>query len=845
MPSARKRTIHEVDGDGDQPKEPSMLYRLRNMWQFANLFQWIMIFGKALKIDDNIDIEDLEAECLKPDSMALREIGLALLKFLSSHRGLTHDLFDEYTRRQYLAKAPGKNPFGDDETPAKFADFDIFTKLRVLHQMTLFVMMNPEKLRERMEEQRDVEQADWRIEPYGWDSKDRTYYVLDDNRIYRMIDAPPPTQPLPKHKKNTQKARAAARAAKRRRISAALDSETDGVGQDDIENGSAAKEEGDGLGGAKWECIAVTLEEVRRFVDSIRKTNDENQRILRDRIQDHLVPILEKQEESRKRKIQQRERELLNLEKMAHAKRSSRIASKLEHERMEEQAREEARKRAEEEAVARKEEQKRLKMERERDNRLMSREKRLREREARRRQHEEELALLSEDSRNPGAGRISGRHLQAAIEKNKRALQELEDEEDDWIFDCVCGAYGQVDDGTHSVACERCNTWQHSKCLGIDEAEADREDFHFICGSCRRREQEPHRPSKIRIKFKGQDHSSSPPTPKTLSATPALPPQRPPSSSKMYVAIPTKTSSVEPSNIPLQLNGSSQSAGMALNGLSSKGDPSPQKASMQASTQASTATIATGDSFTGSSSASGAAQALPTPKGTTNGLAHNPFSSPHPTLSPPDQSPNKSRAYETIFDQTSPMNSAKEGSQVQMSPQRMANGILEISLAPDFPPPTATGRADSHVAGGVSPSKESSGASKAVSPDAPPHGLTPALPSPANNLKSPKQQGSPVLSMATPRFEPGHSQTRYDESSPLIPPSHGGLSPTKHSPPQQTSSSSPNGVNGSKPQTGAILPPVAALSPSPTLQNLTPPVKPQQQHHGTSSVQTQSHAASA
>jgi hypothetical protein len=27
--------------------------------------------------------------------------------------------------------------------------------------MTLFVMMNPEKLRERMEEQRDVEQADW------------------------------------------------------------------------------------------------------------------------------------------------------------------------------------------------------------------------------------------------------------------------------------------------------------------------------------------------------------------------------------------------------------------------------------------------------------------------------------------------------------------------------------------------------------------------------------------------------------------------------------------------------------------------------------------------------------
>jgi hypothetical protein len=84
------------------------------MWQFANLYQFICLFGKALKLDDNLDIEvpttppraiplpneshlltcklqqDLEAECLKPDSMALQEIGLGFLKFLSSHRGLTY-----------------------------------------------------------------------------------------------------------------------------------------------------------------------------------------------------------------------------------------------------------------------------------------------------------------------------------------------------------------------------------------------------------------------------------------------------------------------------------------------------------------------------------------------------------------------------------------------------------------------------------------------------------------------------------------------------------------------------------------------------------------------------------
>jgi len=29
-----------------------------------------------------------------------------------------------------MAKAPDKNPFGDEEAPSKFADFDVFTKVR-------------------------------------------------------------------------------------------------------------------------------------------------------------------------------------------------------------------------------------------------------------------------------------------------------------------------------------------------------------------------------------------------------------------------------------------------------------------------------------------------------------------------------------------------------------------------------------------------------------------------------------------------------------------------------------------------------------------------------------------
>jgi hypothetical protein len=71
-------------------------------------------------------------------------------------------------------------------------------------------------------------------------------------------------------------------------------------------------------------------------------------------------------------------------------------------------------------------------------------------------------------------------------------------------------------------------------------------------------------------------------------------------------------------------------------------------------------------------------------------------------------------------------------------------------------------------------------------------------------------------------------------SSPLPPPS-GGLSPTKHSPPvprpQQQVNGGANGaaaplVAGGVQPPSAVFPPVAALSPSPRQQILTPPVKP-------------------
>lgn len=57
MVSARKRSFQEANGDASKAtQEPNLLYQLRNTWQFANLYQWLMIFGPAVKAE-NIDMD--------------------------------------------------------------------------------------------------------------------------------------------------------------------------------------------------------------------------------------------------------------------------------------------------------------------------------------------------------------------------------------------------------------------------------------------------------------------------------------------------------------------------------------------------------------------------------------------------------------------------------------------------------------------------------------------------------------------------------------------------------------------------------------------------------------------
>ncbi|KAI9644919.1 hypothetical protein NHQ30_006953 [Ciborinia camelliae] len=814
MVSARKRGRQEMEAS-EVPKEQSMVDRLRNMWEFANLAQWIFIFGRTVKIDENIGIEELEMECSKTHSTVLPEIGLALLKFVSSHRGLTPEIFDEYTRRQYVAKAPERNPYGTEEEPTKFADFDAFTKAST-HRVI------PDRIRERMEETKDTEQTSWRIEPCGWDSDDREYFVLDDNRLYRRTEAPPPPPPTPIYKKNSKRGKAAARASKRRKTTDTVESEAEGSAEVPVE-----EKIDDGFGGAKWECIAVSFEEFTAFAASMEKTRDPNEKVLRKRIVDDVLPLLEKHEEARKRKEAQKQRELINIEKLATAKRSSRIAGKMEQQKQEEETREAERKKQQDLAMAKKEQQKWLKLEKERESRMMTREQRVKEREARRILHEEELANLSEDSKKVGSGegRVSERHLKAEIEKKKQALEEL-NEEEDWIFDCICGAYGQIDDGTHSIACEKCNIWQHSKCVGVSEAEADREDFQFICTTCQRRAQDAeraktHPPIKIKLNRPGSSSSPMPPKQNGVSSqndgampngkplvAPASPqkalPQmhlfsttngahKPAQSPKVSSPQPqAKTGSRPPPILPPKFTDRNERAGSPVG----KSDVRPS------------IEIPVGESPSLSRY---------------NGLANsNPFSSPaphSPTSLPP------------------PKNLTTNGTRYNQSPSKPQSSPISSPIQQNADLPSLKNNGDVPIQPLNGFHREHNDRRSSFNFSSPLAGAPVLTPSQKNQpLPSSlfEQNGNATPSGQASRFNmitassPGLDQDPLDPGhASALPSSISGMSPTKHSPPRPTS-------NGSS--TPVILPPIAPLSPSPRSQNLTPPVKSSEPQLGQNSV---------
>lgn len=586
------------------------------------------------------------------------------------------------------------------------------------------------------------------------------------------------------------------------------------------ENPPSAGLEQDNFGGRKWECLAVTLAEYNTFLDSIKKSRDPDEKALYKRVSEDVLPVIEKDEESKQRRQARKERELMNMEKLATAKRSSRLASRFETERMQREAAEVEQKRKADIAAALAHEEKQKRMEEARESRMMTREQRLKEREHKRVLHEEELANLSEDSKKveTGEARMSERQLKTEMEKRKKELAALA-EEDHWTFDCAkCGIHGEdLDDGTHSIACEKCNVWQHSACLDVSQVEAEKDDFHFVCDDCKRRAEDAAKPKIPPLKFH-LGSSSSPPHQKSNNSAndskkrksigegsqmPPLKKFRPVESHALPAAsLRLENSFTDQNGIQAVMDGptfssqgqmQNQHSSHSARTLSPPGFRSPPAMGPTAHSNGYTAYPAPRPGSSHQAQAQGPVY-YPGPQ-LINGANHiNGHNISHPSAPyPPQQTPPRGN-YQTLNGQNPYMNTF----------QRVRPGS---SQGPNsVPPPAADPFTSSsppindHITPKLSPYVNGISASTPILPA--------ALPPPVK-----QQPSSPPAPFHAPSSSPINHPTLHNNAS-----SSPGFSPTKQSPPRPPPSL---GLG-----TAPVFPPVANLAPSPKQHDRHPPIKP-------------------
>jgi hypothetical protein len=159
------------------------------------------------------------------------------------------------------------------------------------------------------------------MEPCGYDRAGNTYYILDDNRLYRRTPWIHESQPAKKVK------RAGRKGTKRRRVSTAA--------EEDVENVAAGV----------WSCVCVSLHDWTMFVNDFENSKDPDEKALWAHLKKDVMPVLKKSwlESEKQRQLQAA---------VANRKRSSRLDQKLARQKQEEEKAAAARREAEEAVAA-------------------------------------------------------------------------------------------------------------------------------------------------------------------------------------------------------------------------------------------------------------------------------------------------------------------------------------------------------------------------------------------------------------------------------------------------------------------------------------------------------------
>ncbi|KAH8550080.1 hypothetical protein BGW37DRAFT_91186 [Umbelopsis sp. PMI_123] len=414
-------------------------------------------------------------------------------------------------------------PLEEQPDPINFFDLDLDTKLHVLHTLCEWQLDDPERMREHLPSEDDA--AHWRVDPVGYDANGNTYWLFDDNRLYRESPAPPKSK-----SKNKSKAKGSGKKKKqppppppvrrgtRRGLRSGGNATPPPEEEEEVPAHITAQEETEEEW-KPWKMLCITAGDWQAFPARFENSkNRDEQRMYQYLTKDllpQILPILEERE--KEKKLEQ----ALN-----NRKRSSRIQIRdLQHqERLRQEVlAQQALQHQQRHRITRQDEITKKREAEAQAAAANSREERLRERELRIQQREVEKAKAI-SRQEEKAARDAAREQEKLLKEQQKAERKLQQaaqtdkngsaqapkpvkkrgprkkkpmfDEDNWTFDCLCGVKGQnLDDGTPMIACGRCGTWAHIACLAKHDKTRKSmkawENVDYTCRNCLARPAHP------------------------------------------------------------------------------------------------------------------------------------------------------------------------------------------------------------------------------------------------------------------------------------------------------------------------------------------------------------------
>ncbi|KAI9329205.1 hypothetical protein BDR26DRAFT_872886 [Obelidium mucronatum] len=181
------------------PDEPARrkdwnIGRLRAAWEFAATAQFCTMFQGPIEYPFESTEAFENALVTTPPPAELINLHVKMLRIMTFNRFVTPESWPHWFRKECEKRQQDWTSMFPQET--EYQDLSPIEKVRILRRISEWQFDLPERFRSVAKDEDDCRH--WRVDPIGWDTEGGTFWLFDDNRLYREFDPASLPQELPK-----------------------------------------------------------------------------------------------------------------------------------------------------------------------------------------------------------------------------------------------------------------------------------------------------------------------------------------------------------------------------------------------------------------------------------------------------------------------------------------------------------------------------------------------------------------------------------------------------------------------------------------------------------------------